>query len=62
MMESLKTWAEHHPDEKVCLANALTPALTNVTSQTLIVSQWTQCLQLVSNYLSENGIIHVKYV
>ncbi|EKM56552.1 uncharacterized protein PHACADRAFT_207772 [Phanerochaete carnosa HHB-10118-sp] len=29
--------------------------------KTLIVSQWTQCLQLVSNYLTENEIAHVKY-
>ncbi|KZP29288.1 hypothetical protein FIBSPDRAFT_917412 [Athelia psychrophila] len=29
--------------------------------KTLIISQWTQCLQLVSNYLTENGFLHVKY-
>ncbi|GBE87557.1 hypothetical protein SCP_1102340 [Sparassis crispa] len=44
MMESLRTWAEEHPDEK-----------------TLIISQWTQCLQLVSDYLAENDFLHVKY-
>ena len=27
----------------------------------LIVSQWTACLTLVSNYLTENCIPHVKY-
>ncbi|TFK39291.1 SNF2 family N-terminal domain-containing protein [Crucibulum laeve] len=27
----------------------------------LIVSQWTGCLSLVSDYLSETGIFHVKY-
>ncbi|KAI0342316.1 hypothetical protein BDW22DRAFT_1395176 [Trametopsis cervina] len=27
----------------------------------LVVSQWTQCLQLVSDYLTENGFLHVKY-
>ncbi|KAI0089494.1 SNF2 family N-terminal domain-containing protein [Irpex rosettiformis] len=27
----------------------------------LVISQWTQCLDLVSNYLTENGILHVKY-
>lgn len=31
-------------------------------SQTLVVSQWTGCLTLVSDYLTENGIPHVKYV
>ncbi|KAI0938712.1 hypothetical protein AcV5_000330 [Taiwanofungus camphoratus] len=29
--------------------------------KTLIISQWTQCLQLVSDYLTENGFLHVKY-
>lgn len=29
--------------------------------KTLIVSQWTGCLSLVSDYLAEAGIIHVKY-
>ena len=28
----------------------------------LIISQWTQCLDLVSNYLLENHIGHVKSV
>jgi len=27
----------------------------------LIVSQWTGCLNIVSDYLTEKGIIHVKY-
>ncbi|KAF9003231.1 SNF2 family N-terminal domain-containing protein [Cyathus striatus] len=27
----------------------------------LVISQWTSCLSLVSDYLSEKGIIHVKY-
>ncbi|KZT22721.1 hypothetical protein NEOLEDRAFT_625750 [Neolentinus lepideus HHB14362 ss-1] len=27
----------------------------------LIISQWTQCLDLVSHYLTENGTLHVKY-
>ncbi|TCD64091.1 hypothetical protein EIP91_004563 [Steccherinum ochraceum] len=44
MMESLRSWAETHPDEK-----------------TLVISQWTQCLSLVSDYLTENGFLHVKY-
>ncbi|KAF7350506.1 putative ATP-dependent helicase C23E6.02 [Mycena venus] len=29
--------------------------------KTLIVSQWTGCLNIVSDYLTENGILHVKY-
>ncbi|KAJ7275100.1 SNF2 superfamily protein [Mycena rebaudengoi] len=29
--------------------------------KTLIVSQWTGCLTLVSDYLTEAGIVHVKY-
>ncbi|KAG6840996.1 hypothetical protein C0991_002776 [Blastosporella zonata] len=29
--------------------------------KTLIVSQWTGCLSLVSEYLTEKGVIHVKY-
>ncbi|KAJ2912392.1 hypothetical protein MD484_g8028, partial [Candolleomyces efflorescens] len=27
----------------------------------LIISQWTSCLSLVSDYLAEKGIVHVKY-
>jgi len=30
-------------------------------SQTLVISQWTGCLNLVSEYLTENNIVHVKY-
>ncbi|KAJ7076087.1 SNF2 superfamily protein [Mycena belliarum] len=30
--------------------------------KTLIISQWTSCLDIVSAYLTECGIIHVKYV
>ena len=30
-------------------------------AQTLLVSQWTGCLSLISDYLTENGIPHVKY-
>ncbi|KDQ22579.1 hypothetical protein PLEOSDRAFT_1109681 [Pleurotus ostreatus PC15] len=29
--------------------------------KTIIVSQWTSCLSLVSNYLGEAGVAHVKY-
>jgi hypothetical protein len=30
--------------------------------QTLVVSQWTGCLALVSDYLTEAGVLHVKLV
>ncbi|KDQ60258.1 hypothetical protein JAAARDRAFT_205244 [Jaapia argillacea MUCL 33604] len=36
-------------------------AKENPEEKTLIISQWTQCLSLVSNYLEEEGILHVKY-
>jgi len=29
--------------------------------KTIVVSQWTSCLALVSSYLAEQGILHVKY-
>ncbi|THH32586.1 hypothetical protein EUX98_g1602 [Antrodiella citrinella] len=29
--------------------------------KTLIISQWTQCLSLVSDYLMEHNFVHVKY-
>jgi len=34
---------------------------TRPDEKTLIVSQWTGCLSLVSNYLAEKEIPHVKY-
>ncbi|PPQ65037.1 hypothetical protein CVT24_008185 [Panaeolus cyanescens] len=33
----------------------------NPEEKILVVSQWTSCLTLVSDYLTEKGIIHVKY-
>ncbi|KZT10363.1 uncharacterized protein LAESUDRAFT_755872 [Laetiporus sulphureus 93-53] len=36
-------------------------AEAHLDEKTLIISQWTHCLQLVSDYLSENGFLHVKY-
>ncbi|KIP09902.1 hypothetical protein PHLGIDRAFT_101971 [Phlebiopsis gigantea 11061_1 CR5-6] len=36
-------------------------AETHPSEKTLIVSQWTGCLELVSNYLTENQFAHVKY-
>ncbi|THH04045.1 hypothetical protein EW145_g5812 [Phellinidium pouzarii] len=47
MMESLLKWAEEHPDEKI--------------NKTMIISQWTQCLELVSNYLTSKEIGHVRF-
>ncbi|KAJ7437384.1 P-loop containing nucleoside triphosphate hydrolase protein [Mycena galericulata] len=29
--------------------------------KTLVISQWTACLDIVSDYLTEAGIVHVKY-
>lgn len=61
MMELLRTWAEEHPDEKVCNFRSLREHLEpQIISKTLIISQWTQCLRLVSDYLTENGFLHVK--
>lgn len=34
---------------------------TNPEEKTLLVSQWTGCLSLISAYLTEHGIPHVKY-
>ena len=37
-------------------------AESNPDEKVLVISQWTSCLQLVSDYLTENKILHVKYV
>ncbi|KAJ7336392.1 SNF2 superfamily protein [Mycena albidolilacea] len=50
MMEVILGLAKDHPDEKAC------PLFV-----TLVVSQWTGCLNIVSDYLTEKGILHVKY-
>ncbi|KAF9527621.1 SNF2 family N-terminal domain-containing protein [Crepidotus variabilis] len=34
---------------------------TKPDEKVLVISQWTSCLQLVSNYLTEKNIPHVKY-
>ncbi|KAJ7190933.1 SNF2 superfamily protein [Mycena pura] len=36
-------------------------ALERPDEKTLVVSQWTGCLNIVSDYLTETGIVHVKY-
>ena len=40
-------------------SNSQVPLLIHLL-QTLIISQWTGCLSLVSDYLTEKGIVHVK--
>ena len=35
--------------------------LNTDAQKTIVVSQWTSCLALVSSYLAEQGILHVKY-
>ena len=63
MMDRLQTWAKENPDEKVilCLIVLATCCLAFSTLQTMIVSQWTQCLQLVSEYLTSKDICHVRF-
>ncbi|KAK7683161.1 hypothetical protein QCA50_013834 [Cerrena zonata] len=36
-------------------------AAAHPEEKVMIISQWTQCLDLVSKYLIENGFVHVKY-
>lgn len=61
MMEQLRKLVEERPDEKVCNSSSFADLYLKTSTQTLIVSQWTGCLSLVSDYLTESGIIHVKY-
>ncbi|KZV76703.1 hypothetical protein PENSPDRAFT_646154 [Peniophora sp. CONT] len=44
MMDTIISWNETSPDEKI-----------------LIISQWTSCLDLISNYLIEKEVVHVQY-
>ncbi|TFK47603.1 P-loop containing nucleoside triphosphate hydrolase protein [Heliocybe sulcata] len=46
---------------KHMMENLLQCAKEGPDEKTLIISQWTQNLDLVSSYLTENGILHVKY-
>lgn len=62
MMEVLKKLAEEKPDEKVRRLLSSGSVEFTLSLQTLIVSQWTGCLNIVSDYLTEAGIVHVKYV
>lgn len=67
MMELLTDWAEKHPDDKVSLVSLQdflfkTDLLkTPSYSKTIVISQWTSCLTLVSDYLTERSVPHVKY-
>lgn len=64
-MNQLKKLLEERPDEKVMFSTPLIPKLSLISQpniQTLVVSQWTGCLTLVSDYLTESGILHVKSV
>ncbi|KAJ6631188.1 SNF2 family N-terminal domain-containing protein [Mycena sp. CBHHK59/15] len=61
--EAIKLMPRFLPSTKM---KAMMETLKNLVEErpdekTLIVSQWTGCLTLVSDYLSEAGIIHVKY-
>lgn len=62
MMERLKTLVAERPDEKVgtSIFRHRFVVADQLFCQTLIVSQWTGCLSLVSDYLTESGVIHVK--
>ncbi|KAF9240466.1 SNF2 family N-terminal domain-containing protein [Melanogaster broomeanus] len=46
---------------KKMMEHLLTWAEENPGEKTIVVSQWTEALKLVSNYLSENQIGHVKF-
>jgi hypothetical protein len=61
MMESIHKCAVDHPDEKVCFVKSIKAINSNFV-QILVLSQWTQCLALVSDYLTEQGVLHVMYV
>jgi SNF2 family DNA or RNA helicase len=61
MMEQLKKWAKENPGEKVRHAALTTIASADTDLQTMVISQWTSCLALVSNYLAEQGIAHVRF-
>lgn len=63
MMERLQAWATENPDEKVIHLRIVLAmcCLPFSSPQTMIVSQWTQCLQLVSEYLTSKDICHVRF-
>lgn len=60
-MEAILKIVNEKPDEKVGLAFHRGKQSKH-DLQILVVSQWTACLALVSRYLEERDVIHVKYV
>ncbi|ESK90272.1 snf2 superfamily protein [Moniliophthora roreri MCA 2997] len=61
--EAIKNMPRFLPSTKM---KAMMEEITRLTKEkpeekTLIISQWTACLSLVSDYLTEYGILHVKY-
>ncbi|KAG6855888.1 hypothetical protein H0H87_009686, partial [Tephrocybe sp. NHM501043] len=61
--EAIKLMPKFLPSTKMkCMMERLNQLVEERPDEkTLIVSQWTSCLSLVSKYLTEKGIIHVKY-
>ncbi|KAI0070755.1 hypothetical protein K474DRAFT_702536 [Panus rudis PR-1116 ss-1] len=59
----IKTMSRFLPSTKMkhMMDTLLTWAKDHPDEKVLVVSQWTQCLQLVSDYLSEHKFLHVKY-
>ena len=60
-MDELLKLQKTNPEEKVRCSRIVVGYLELTRVQTLLVSQWTGCLSLISDYLTEHGIPHVKY-
>ncbi|KAF8488076.1 SNF2 family N-terminal domain-containing protein [Gautieria morchelliformis] len=63
MMSLLKEWAdkEDTKNEKVCQVSVQSRYSFSPTFQTIVISQWTSCLDLIADYLDENGFTFVRY-
>ncbi|KAJ7149019.1 P-loop containing nucleoside triphosphate hydrolase protein [Mycena crocata] len=61
--EEIKTMPRFLPSTKMkaMMENLKTLAVEHPDEKTLVISQWTHCLDIVSDYLTEAGIGHVKY-
>ncbi|KAF8067663.1 SNF2 family N-terminal domain-containing protein [Lyophyllum atratum] len=61
--EAVKLMPKFLPSTKMkCMMKRLEKLVEERPDEkTLVVSQWTGCLSLVSDYLTEKGVIHVKY-
>lgn len=60
-MEYLRAWAEENPDDKVIHScHSVKCSREPTRLQIIVISQWTEALKLVSNYLVEHSIGHVK--